>query len=184
MSPMIIPMMTVLSGAMDYAAKGAAAQGMMAAAQRKQLGANFAADQMDVNAGQQIASSQRAAQEKMRMGELGLSRVQALAATQGGATTDPTVMRIKAAIMAEGAYRAAQETYQGAEAARGLKAQADATRYMGDATMADAKQAQKTSRLSQAAGVFKTGTMLYQQAGQSMGEKYGGTIYNEDSWMP
>lgn len=184
MSPMIIPLMTVLTGAMDYAAKGAAANGMMAAAQRKQMGANFSADQLEVNAGQQVAASQRAAAEKTRMGELGLSRIQALAAVQGGATTDPTVMRIKASIMAEGAYRAAQETYQGAEAARGMKAQAIAQRYMGESTVADAAQAKKTSRLSQAAGVFKTGAMLYQQSGPSMGDKYGGTIYNEDSWMP
>ena len=184
MSPLILPIITVLQAGMGYAATNSAANAQVAAAKRNQLGANFAADQLEVNAGQQVAAGQRGAAEKTRLAGLGLSRVQALAAAQGGATTDPTVMRIKAQIMAEGAFRAAQETYQGAEAARGMEAQAAAKRYMGDAAVADAEAAKKTSRLTQAAQVFKTGAMMYQQAGPSMGEKYNAPIYGEDQWMP
>jgi hypothetical protein len=182
MSSMILPLMTVFTGAMDYAAKGSAADAVSLGAARRKQGADFSADQLDVNAGQQIAASQRTAADKTRLSDLGLSRVQALAASQGGSTTDPTVMGIKAQIMAEGAYRAAMDVYQGSEAARGMRGEAAAQRFMGDRAVADAADAKRSSQISQYAGMAKTGTSIFGQmasagglmskSAPSMGQKY------------
>ena len=165
-------MMTVAQGAMSYAAQNASGNAMLLAAQRKKAGADYAANQMEVNAGQQEAASQRGAAEAQRQGQLGLSRIQALAAFQGGSTTDPTVMNIKAKLNAEAGYRAALQLYQGDEAARSLRANAAATRYMGNAAMADASSAKGASDLAAGASLLKTGSMLWAQGGGTMFSKY------------
>lgn len=190
LSSMVLPLLTVFTGAMDYASKGAAADAVSLGAARRKQGADFSAGQLDVNAGQQIAAAQRSAADKTRTGELGLSRVQALAASQGGASTDPTVMSIKAQIMAEGAYRAAMDVYQGAEAARGMHGEAISQRYMGEIAMADAADAKRASKISQGAGIAKTGANIFGQmassagglfakAAPSMGQKYNSGIVGD-----
>lgn len=172
MGAFALPQMTVLSGLLDYASKSSATRAMVLSAQRKKLGADYAAAQLDVNAGQQEAASQVGATEQQRQGELGLSRIQALAAMQGGSTNDPTVVGIRGRMMAEAAYRSSLELYKGAEAARGMRAQAEATRYMGNATMADANAAKFAGDLAATSSVIKTGTMLAAQNPQSLGGKY------------
>lgn len=157
MSPWVLPVMTVLGGALNYSAKIGAGRATVTAAQRKQVGGNFSADQMDINAGQQQAAAQQAAQEELRIGEYGDSKIVARAAAQGGSSTDPSVMLTRARVMAEGAYRASQDLYKGDETARGMHLNAAATRYMGDTTVADAQQVEKASKIAGAATLLDTG---------------------------
>ena len=181
-SAMLPAIMTVAQGVMEYQAKGSAANAMVRQAQLKQQGFNFEADQQDKNAGQQEAASQRTAAEKERIGGLGLSRVQYLAAAQGGGI-DATVMRLQADILARTGYETALALYQGQEAAEGMRFDAETKRWMGKATVRDAQAGKKASRFSQVAGLAKTGAKVYEQTslfGQetktapSMAQKYNG----------
>ena len=72
--PYIPAIMTLLSGAMDFGAKKSAGNAMVLAAQRKKQGADFQAAQYDINAGQQEAASQFAAQDSERKGRYEQSR--------------------------------------------------------------------------------------------------------------
>jgi len=110
-----VPILTVLGGALDYAKNIGSGNAILASANRKNQGAQLSAQQLRVNAGQQEAASQRTAQEQQRIGELGQSRIVALAAASGGSSTDPTVMGLRARLQAEEAYRMASALYQGSE---------------------------------------------------------------------
>ena len=170
MSPWMMPLMTVLTGAFSYGAKTAAGQGLMLAAQRKQMGNNLAAQQLDVNAGQQQAVGSYAAAEEARKGELALSRTRALVAMQGGSGRDPSTLAIEARLNAEAGYRAAMAIYNSNEAARGMRLQADSQRFMGEATMQDAQYAKKQSDLAGYASLVKTGITAL--APKTMAMKY------------
>lgn len=158
--------MTVLSSAFNMAGQQASQNANVTAAKNRQVAANYEADQLDVNAGQQQAASQRTAADQQRTGQLTDSRLVALAAAQGGGTTDPTVLGLRAKIMAEAAYRSQAAMYQGDEAARTMKAQADAKRMQAAAGVSAAEAGQKSSNMAQMAGMFRTGATMY--------EKYGG----------
>ena len=155
-----LPIMTVLGGALDYGSKIAAGRAGVQAAQRKQIGADYAADQLEVNAGQQEAAASYQVYDIAKKEQLGLSRVRALVAMQGGGSQDPSILGIQARINAEAGYREAMAIYQGQEAARGMRNQAVATRYMGDMEMADAKDNKKYSNLMAAGSLAGTGANL------------------------
>lgn len=108
--------------------EAAAAAQRNAAARRKQ--AEFQAAQLEQNAGQEIAASQRDKLEQDRQTRLVASRALVLAAANGGAS-DPGVVRIIAGINGEGAYRAGVALYQGEEKARQMRMNASALRYQG-----------------------------------------------------
>lgn len=92
--------------------------------------AQYQAKQLEVNAGQARASSQRVAQDRRRQAALLASRGQAVGASSGG-VLDPSTVNIISDIDAEGEYGALTALYQGEEVARGNIAQAGATRYGG-----------------------------------------------------
>ena len=171
-----LPIMTVLGGAFDYASKTSAAKSLTQSAQRTQQGAYFQASQLDQQAGQQEAASQIAAGEVGRKAGYDLSRIQAMAAYQGGATNDPTVLILKARLMADAAYNEAMKLQHGAEAARGLRMQGAAARYMGDTTVLDAQAAKGSARSAAGASLLKTGAGLlgnmFGGGSKSMAEKY------------
>lgn len=155
-----LPVMTVLGGALDYGSKIAAGNAAVQSAQRKQVGANFAADQLEVNAGQQEAAASYQVYDLNRKNEIGLSRVRALVAMQGGGSNDPSILGIQARINAEAGYREAMALYEGQESARGMRNQAAATRYMGDMEVADAKESKKYSNIAAIGSLVNTGAKM------------------------
>jgi len=95
-------------------------------AQAKDLRAQ--ADQLDMQAGKERATSQRQAMEERRQAGLLVSTGVARAAASGAGADDPTVVNLLANISGEGEYRALTALYNGEEQARSDEAQAAARR--------------------------------------------------------
>lgn len=91
----------------------------------------FQAAQLRINAGQQMASSQRQAFDVQRESDYIASRALAVAAASGGGASDPTVVNLMARNAAEMAYRKSVALYQGENAAREMNMAADAKEYEG-----------------------------------------------------
>lgn len=106
-------------------------KGAQLAGQRKRAAADFEAAQMEQQAGQVVAASQRDAEEQRRQSQLMQSRALALAAASGAGASDPTVVDLIAKTAGDGAYRAGVALYQGEERHRQLLLGADAKRYEG-----------------------------------------------------
>lgn len=124
-------------------------------AQSREL--KYEAAQLDQQAGQERASSQRGAMEQRRQARLLQSRALARAAATGGAS-DPTVVNILARLEGEGEYRALTALYEGEERARSAEMQAKARR----------KEAKNVKR----AGLIHAGGQIL-QAGSTMYGRYG-----------
>ena len=112
------------------AQKAAGEAAANAANYRAQL-ANTEAQAMDIRAGQERASAQRAALDERRRANLIGSRAKLLAAASGGAVDSPDIEGIMGAIGNEGEYRALTALYQGEERGRGLETGANITRAGG-----------------------------------------------------
>ena len=105
--------------------------GQIQAGKAANSNAKFQARQMEQQAGQERASSQREAIAERRQSAIIQSNAQASAAASGGGATDPTVLNITGNIAKEGEYNALSALFQGEEKARGLGLQASATRMEG-----------------------------------------------------
>ena len=167
MGSFALPIMTVLAGAFDFASKSSSVKAMVQQAERKRQGAYHSAAQLEQNAGQQKAAGIMGAVEVQRQSDVKQSRLMALAAMQGGGTSDPTILSIRARMMADAGYLKAKEIYAGEEAARGMREQAKTTRYMGDLGVADAQSAKGAGQFAAATSLLKTGIQ-----GLSMAERY------------
>lgn len=135
------------------------AGGTILGAKSEAKGLRREAAQLEANAGQERASSQRAALEERRQGRLASSRALALAAASGGGADDPTVVNAIADIEGEGEYRALTALYEGNVAGDDLERQAKARRR-------EAKSVKKQSYFKAA------GTIL--GAGATLADRYGG----------
>jgi hypothetical protein len=144
-------------------AYGKSAEGDAAAlvGQRKLAYAAYEAQQLRVNAGQQIAVAQQNAQYQRLQTDYIVSRARAVAAAGGGNTSDPGVVSLIAGIEKEGAYRASAALYAGKEAARGDINQANATLYGGQLASADAQSARNAARFGAVTSLIKSGASLY-----------------------
>lgn len=91
----------------------------------------FEAAQMDSAAGQQVALSQRNAQEELRKSALLQSHALAIAGASGAGVSDPDVNKIIGDIAAEGRLAADTHLYNGDEAAKSLKISAKLSRWQG-----------------------------------------------------
>ena len=98
--------------------------------------AQFQAQQLRSNAGQQLASAQRAGENVDRQTAVVNSHALTVAAASGGAS-DPTVVNMMARNAGEGAYRKAVALYEGEDKARLMNMQADATSFQGKNTEAN-----------------------------------------------
>jgi hypothetical protein len=130
--------------------------------------ANYKAQQMEANAGQERAASQRGAIEQRRKAMLMQSRAQAVGAASGS-LSDPSTVNILGDLAGEGELGALTALYQGEARARGYEAEATTSRYEGNA----AKKA------GQAAAIG-TGLSFFGKYGSSMMGSGGGF----DSSMP
>lgn len=113
----------------DYGARVAESDRIKAS--RAKTAAEFAAEQAEVNAGQQLAAAQRDAVEERRQAKLVASRAIAVAAASGAGASDPSVSFLVGRIKGEGTLRAANALYAGEDRARQLRMAAAAKRYEG-----------------------------------------------------
>lgn len=116
-----------------------------------------AARQLERQAGQTRASSQRSAIEERRKAELLSSRGLAVAAASGGGADDPTVVNLLADIDAQGEYNALSQLYSGNEEALGQEAQA--------------KSYRKAAKNAKTAGLLKAGGTIL-SAGSSIADRF------------
>jgi hypothetical protein len=154
----------------------------------KQLG-EFEAAQLEVNAGQELASSQRTAMEEERQARFAESRALAVAAASGGGASDPTVQKIISDISGMGAYRKSVALYEGEERARQMRLGAATRRMEGEAGLQAGAAAQRAYNIGAAgsllSGAGRIGTAIYER---SLLQKYGGggpnatTRTNQDSY--
>ena len=148
-----------------------------AAGQRTQVADQYQAQQLEQNAGQAIAASQRAAMDERRKTALLVSRGAAVAAASGGGATDPTVTKLLEDITGEGTYRASVDLYQGEERARAMRMEAQAKRYEGDVA-AEGGQQRQDAYTTMGIGTAAVG-------GASLWGKYGmggPTNYKQSDW--
>ena len=126
---------------------------------------NFEAQQMEQNATQTVASSQRQAMAERRQAQLVASRALALGGSSGAGLTDPTMAGILTDIASEGSYRSALALYEGEDRARKMRMGAEAAEYEGEVLERGAHQKAKAVRT--------TGYGSVMQGLGSMGMKYG-----------
>lgn len=150
--------------------------GQIQAGKAANVNAKFQAAQLEQQAGQERASSQRVAIEERRRAAIASSNAQAAAASSGGGATDPTVLNITGGIAEQGEYNALSALFEGEERARGLNLQATSRRMEG-------KQARK-------AGYISGASTIIGGAGNALMAKYGPTSaaptsdgYGNTPWM-
>ncbi|MCX7147536.1 MAG: hypothetical protein NT042_15390 [Sulfuritalea sp.] len=112
---------------------------------QQQAAAQYEAEQLRINAGQSIASAQRAAEEQRRQGMMIQSRAIALAAAGGGSVTDPGLVHLLAGNAGETAYRSAVALYEGEDKARTMRESATAAEYSGAAAAQAGADRQKAA---------------------------------------
>ena len=135
--------------------------GQIQAGKAANVNAKFQAGQLEQQAGQERASSQRVAIEERRRAAIAGSNATAAAASSGGGATDPTVLNITGAIAKQGEYNALSALFEGEERARSQELQATSTRMQG-------KQAKK-------AGYISGASTIIGGAGNALMAKYGPT---------
>lgn len=126
--------MAFMAAALPYlAAAGSvlSAVGSIQQGKAMERAAKFEADQLDQNAKQARAASQRDAMEQRRRAEFAQSRALAVAAASGAGALDPTVVDLIGDLGAEGDLNARTALYAGEERGKGMEAQASARRYEG-----------------------------------------------------
>lgn len=152
---------TLAAGKAEQQAANARAQGLEhQAAQARQV------------AGQERATSQRAAIEQRRRGRLLSSRALAVAAASGAGAGDPTVENILGGIGAEGEFRALSELFIGEERARGLETQADLRIFESEQERRAGKAARSASRLAAGAQILGGTAKAFSASGQGL-SRYG-----------
>lgn len=108
---------TILSASAGQKAADAQADAIKQDKEAKAKAAAYSAEQEERLAGQELASSQRAAYEQRRNAALLASKAVAAAAASGAGASDPGVVDIIDRITGEGAYRSALALYEGESAA-------------------------------------------------------------------
>ena len=152
--------------------------------QLEQQAHDYNAAQMEVNAGQAIAASQRDSLETKRLADITQSRAIAVAAASGAGTSDPTVINLMARNAGEGAYHASVALYQGEDTARKLRAGAASERYSGAVAAALGRSAEKASYFGMAGSLFQGGSMLSRYGGGGFGGSSGITdTSGETGWQ-
>ncbi len=121
----------VVGTVLSYSAQQQAADAMDAQGKAQQQAANYKAQAMQIQAGQERAASQRQAINQRRTEQLAISRGTALAAASGGGATDPSIITTQGQIVREGELNALTDLYHGEQTGRDLESGADLTRFEG-----------------------------------------------------
>lgn len=165
------------SSLMQFAGSKKSARAAKARGRAKKRLTDFEAAQLEQQAGQSIAVSQRGAAEERRRADLTASRALALAAAGGGGVSDPTMQNLFADIEGEGAYRSAVALYEGEEQARQLKLAAQAKRMEGDIALQGGEAEASAYNLAGIGSLLEGAGSLYMKYGGkgpvSGQERYG-----------
>lgn len=143
----------------------------------QQQAAEYQAAQLRINAGQAVASSQRAAEEQRRQGELVQSRAIALAASGGGGISDPGIANLLARNAGETAYASSVALYEGEDKARTMLEQAKAATYSGASAAKSGLDRQKAGMIGAFGDLVKGGGSLYTAFGGGGVTTVGDTTY-------
>lgn len=90
---------------------------------------------MEAQGAEELAASQRDAEQKRKEGRLMASRQQAVAAASGGGADDPTIVKLMTQTAADSEYSAQTAMYGGFSRQMGLKNAARARRAEGKASL-------------------------------------------------
>lgn len=156
---------TAVGGALKYEGYSQAAQASRLAGQRRRVASEFEAEQLEQQAGQVVAASQRDALEEKRRADFAASRALALAAASGGGASDTTIVNLIAGLKGEGAYRSAVALYRGEDEARKLRMGAKARRFEGLAAEEGAAYESAGYETMATASIFDTGATLFSRYG-------------------
>lgn len=157
--------LTVASMVTGAQGASAAAKGAKAAARANATAAKFQADQLRVNAGQQIAAGQAAAFEQERQARLVASGQLARAAASGAGASDPTINTLISRTAKEGSYRAAVALYQGEDAARQMRMAAAGKEYEAAAGISAGESQAQVYKLAGQTAILKGGSSLFAKYG-------------------
>ena len=134
----------------------------------RQKAAEFSAEQMEINAGQELAAAQRNMAEELRVSEAMQSRALAIAGASGAGTDDPTMRSILGSIAEEGMLAAQSQLYQGTEASRSLRLAAEVARWEGRRAREGLNVEARSTK--QAGDANRTGQLI--ALGASVWDKY------------
>jgi hypothetical protein len=168
-------LMSATAGA-DY---GHLASQQAAMGEYQQKVAERRAQQLEIEAGQERATSQREASEERRQVRFAQSRAQAVAAASGAGALDPSTLDVIGDLEGEAEYRALTRLYEGENRARGLDYGAKLERSAGKVGQYEAHERAYATRLAgQASGVRQLNTVLSGFSGTAtqavtLLEKYG-----------
>lgn len=175
---------TIIKAVASAAAGALKARNTLAAGEAEQQAANarkvaldHQAEQARQQAGQERATSQRAAIERRRTAKLLESKALARAAASGAGAGDPTAEKILGDIGAEGEFRALAELFVGEDRARGLETQADLRNFEGRQEARAGAVARSASRGTAFSQVFSGLTGAF-------GVLDEGGIFDEDEVEP
>ncbi len=138
-----------------------AAKATQLQAERRTQAAQFAATQLEQQAGQETAAGQAAAAEQLRQGKIVGSNILARVAAGGGGASDPGIATLIARNAGESSYRAALASYQGLAAARQSRIAASGQIYGAQLTQADADAAAAALRGRAASSVLTGAGSLF-----------------------
>lgn len=116
--------------------------------------------QLEANAKESVAVSQRRALEQKRQSDLMASRALAYAAAGGGGS-DKSVVNIISDLKGEGSYRAMLEMYDGESQAQKMKYQAYLNRTDASQARNTGKEYRKAARISQFGDLISGATSMY-----------------------
>jgi hypothetical protein len=153
--------MAALATIASIAGTVVSAIGTIAAGKAQARAAEYEAVQLDIKGKEERAVAQREAMEKKRETDLALSRHQAVTATSGLGTTDPTVTDQLGEIAEYGTYRQQLTRYGGDSRARDLDYQARATRMAGKNQMRGAMYSAAGTILGGASTMFNRFARAY-----------------------
>lgn len=157
---------TVAGMVMQAQGSAKASMAARATALRKQQADEFEAKQLEQNAGQAIAASQRVALDRARDARYVQSRALAVAAASGGGVSDPTVVNLIGRIAGEGAYRQGLALYEGEDRARAMRMAAATKRFEGTMAIEEGDMSADAFATQGMGSLVKGGASLF--------SKYGG----------
>lgn len=162
---------------MQVASTALSMKGQKRAGKSKKKAARFEAAQMEQQAGQAKAVSQRQAQEYGRQGRLQMSRALAIAAASGGGTGG-NVTDIMGDIAGDTNYRKMVALYEGETEAQQLITGAAVRRESGE-------QAGRAGKMGALGTALAGGTSLYSQYGESEIKPWLTSVGNRagDAWQ-
>lgn len=133
--------------------------------QRVKVSKDFETWQLQQQAAQEFAASQRLMMEELRNAQYVASRALAVAGASGGGVSDPTVMNIVTNIKSEGAYRAALALYDGEEKARTKRLAARITEIEGNDELAYGDYRKRAYQLEAIGALAEGASSLYARYG-------------------